>query len=180
VRLVNVTDGDETPPVATAVQIVVTVSRIDGRVEDHAFGGADDDRWVTLSTATTTLDVLAVPGGGFVSLFVTRLPAGGLESLRLFVSAAGPNFVTTADGVRHPLVVPSGAVDVVGDFDVENCGTGFVTLAFWGKKSILVQPSGDGTGWFLRPVIRVREAVVTGVKCDDEQDEQGDRGPRSH
>jgi hypothetical protein len=170
VRVVAVVDGDETPPATTATSIVVTITRVDARVDDPR--ASFDDDWVTLSVATKTVDLLALPAGGFASLGVTQLPAGGVERLRIFVSDAGPNYVVTADGQRHTLVVPSDAIQVVGDFDVEDCATGSVTLAFAGKKSLQVHPLAGATDtWVLRPVIRVREATLQNAQCEDDDDQ---------
>jgi hypothetical protein len=102
----------------------------------------------------------------------------GIDRLRLFVGPTGANYVVTADGQRHDLVVPSGAVDVVGDFDVEGCAIGHVTPAFAGKKSIVVHPLADGTNeWALRPIVRVREVDVSNTGCADDHRE-GEREPR--
>src|SRR5215472_7550968 len=60
VRLADEVDGDELPPANTAAQVVVTIARIDARVDDPKAAG-DADRWTTLSTATMTLDLLALP-----------------------------------------------------------------------------------------------------------------------
>lgn len=170
------------PPALQPTHIVVTITRVDARVDDTGTKG-DDDTWMTLSVATTTVDLLALPAGGFVSLGVTQLPAGGIERLRLFVSNAGPNYVVTADGQSHPLVVPSGEIRVNGDFDAEGCAVGQVTLALAGRHSIEVQPldptapatgsaSSTAAEWVLRPVIRVSEAAIQGAGCATETDEK--------
>jgi hypothetical protein len=200
VRVAEDTDNDVddplTPPALRPTQIVVTLTRVDARIDDvHAKG--DDDDWTTLALVTRTVDLLALPSGGFASLGVTQLPASGIERLRLFVSSGGPNYVVTADGQSHPLVVPSGEIRVVGDFDAERCAVGQVTLAFAGRASIEVHPLGDdldvglspdaavnadaaslGDGsagvaiaeqWVLRPVVRVSEAAIAGAACGDDE-----------
>jgi hypothetical protein len=168
----RVADADDddigvTPPADTAAQVVVTVDRIDARFED---GRPDDDdrAWTTVSTTTSTVDLLTLKGGTFASLGVTQLLAtvGELEALRLSVSATGPSYVVTGDGLLHTLNVPSGAIRVTGDFDVAACASGHVTLAFAGKRSIAFE---DSTGtWNLRPVIRVKEVVAAGACPDDD------------
>jgi hypothetical protein len=177
-------DGDSDalvqPPELQPTQIVVTITRVDARLDD-AGGNGDDDAWVTLSLATVTVDLLALPAGGFVSLGIMQLPAAGIERLRLFVSNAGPNYVVTADGQSHPLVVPSGEVRVNGDFDAEGCAVGQVTIALAGRHSIEVHPLGfaalaSSTEWVLRPVIRVSEAVLQDVGCVTEQELSDDEG----
>jgi hypothetical protein len=166
VRVFEVVDGDETPPATTATSIVVTIDRVDAKLE------SDEQDWTTLSVVNKTVDLLALPTGGFVSLGVAQLPAAGLERLRLFVSAAGPNYVVTADGQSHTLVVPSGEIAVVGDFDAEACAAGSIALAFAGRKSIEGHPLADGTTeWVLRPVVRLREVDAQVQPC-----EQGGHG----
>jgi hypothetical protein len=192
-RVAEDTDGDaddaSMPPALRPTQIVVTLTRVEARVDDVNAKGDDDD-WTPLALVTRTVDLLALPSGGFASLGVTQLPAGGIESLRLFVSSGGPNYVVTADGQSHPLVVPSGEIRVRGDFDAERCAVGQVTLAFAGRASIEVHPLGvdvDAASradasttaalteqWVLRPVVRVSETAMTSGACED--DERG-HGP---
>jgi hypothetical protein len=191
----NDVDDPLTPPALRLAQIVVTITRVDARVDDVNAKGDDDD-WTTLALTTRTVDLLALPSSGFASLGITQLPAGGVERLRLFVSVGGPNYVVTADGQSHPLVVPSGEIRVVGDFDAEQCAVGQVTLALAGRASIEVHPLGDdldmgpspdaalnadaalrgdastdaafGEQWVLRPVVRVSEAAIAGAPCGDD------------
>lgn len=168
------------PAALRPTHIVVTITRVDARVDGTGAHGEDDDAWVTLSLATVTVDLLALPAGGFVSLGITELPAGGIERLRLFVSDAGPNYVVTADGQSHPLVIPSGEIRVNGDFDAEGCAVGQVTLALAGRHSIQVQPVGgtasaSSMNWVLQPVIRVSEAVMEGAGCDSDEEQPGDK-----
>jgi hypothetical protein len=98
-------------------------------------------------------------------------PAGDLDSLRLDVDPAGPNYVVTADLVRHPLVVPSDAIEVVGDFDFDARATGHVTIGFAAHRSIAVD-TATGT-WVLRPVVRIEEATAAGACDDDQHDNSG-------
>jgi uncharacterized protein DUF4382 len=184
VRVAEDFDGDSDalvqPPDLQPTQIVVTITRVDARLDDEGAKG-DDDGWVTLSLATVTVDLLALPAGGFVSFGVTQLPAAGIERLRLFVSSAGPNYVVTADGQSHPLVVPSGEIRVNGDFDAEGCAVGQVTIALAGRHSIEVHPLGGAapastTEWVLRPVIRVSEAVMQDTGCVTDDELSGDDG----
>jgi hypothetical protein len=166
--------------VSAVTKIVVTISRIDARVEAPEVHGPNDDVWTTISTTPATLDVLAAPTRGFTTLLVAKLPASGLERLRLQVSRAGPNYVVTANGVRHDVAIFTDEIDVVGDFDVEQCATGSVSLVFSGKRSLWVHPAADGGGdWILRPVVRVSQVMVNGVPCGDDDGDQG-RGPLFH
>jgi hypothetical protein len=205
VRVAEDTDNDVDDPAAPdalrPTHVVVTISRVDARIDDASAKNRDDDDWTTLALTTRTVDLLALPAGGFSDLGVTQLPAGGIERLRLFVSAGGPTYVVTADGQSHPLVVPSGEIRVVGDFDAEPCAIGQVTLAFASRASIEVHPLGDdwdGDGalradaspdaatagpaqWVLRPVIRVSDAPMDSAPCEDDErvhghDDDGQHG----
>jgi hypothetical protein len=156
-------------PISTVTSIVVTITRIDARVEtSNSQSEEGDDTWLSLSTTPTTLDILAVPKAGYSTLLVAKLPASGLERLRLAVSPTGPNYVMTSDGVRHDLVVPSDAVDVVGDFDVDGCTSGYVTLAFSGRRALSVHAAGASGEWILRPIVRVSQISLNGVACGDD------------
>jgi hypothetical protein len=157
------------PPISTVTSIVVTITRIDARIESSSSQSEEgDDTWTALSTTPTTLDILAVPKGGYSTLLVAKLPASGLERLRLTVSSTGPNYVMTSDGVRHDLVVPSDTVDVVGVFDVDRCSGGYVTLAFGGRRALSVHAAGASGEWILRPIVRVSQISLNGVACDDD------------
>jgi uncharacterized protein DUF4382 len=174
VRLDNVEEvNDLAPVVSAATKVVVTITRIDARVGVH--GDGDDGGWRTIVDKTETVDLLSLNGGSFASLGIGTLPAGNLEQLRLFVSETGPNYVMTADGVTHALIVPSSEIRIVGDFDTESCATGHVTLDFEGRHSIVVAPDEGQSGWILRPVVRLGE-VVAGCPAGDDDDPPGGRG----
>jgi hypothetical protein len=184
---------DEEPTVH-ATSIVIGITRIDAKVDDASSTTATtrkrdgDDVWITLPISAITIDLLAKPPSGFASIGIAAtLPAGGAEQLRLLVNDTG-NYVVTADGVRHTLIVPSGStsgIKVVGDFDIAPCATGTMMLAFEGPRAIVVHPASAednepvGT-WVMRPVVRVDEVVTSGScpsKEDDDRDEK--KGMRS-
>ncbi len=156
VRLVDAPNPD-------VKEIVVSITGVDA----HFAGGS----WVSLSSLPVTVDLLQLQGGTFASLGIGQLPPGHVTQLRLSVSDAGPNYVTTMDGVRHPLTVPSGdesGIKLVGGFDVPPCALGNVTLDFDGKNSIFVHPIGrdGGVDWMLRPVVRLH-SIQFASGCDD-------------
>jgi hypothetical protein len=162
-RVTEADDHDTLPAADTAAQIVVTISRIDARIED---GRPDSDEgvWTTVSSQTTTVDLLSLRGGAFASFGSTQLPAGKLEALRLFLSPSPPSYVVTADGVRHGIAVSPGTqtwFKLASDFELAPCAEGHVTLEFAGKTSIAIEV-GYGT-WMLRPAIRVSDVVSTGA-----------------
>jgi hypothetical protein len=145
-------------------EIVVTINRVTA----HVVGGGG---WVDLANQTATVDLLTLQGGTFAQLGVISMPAGKVTELRLYTVDAGPNYVTTPDGVHHPLTVPSGdesGIKIKGGFDVPACAQGNITLDFDGKKSIFTHPLGAGAGdeWMLRPVVRLKEVAATGT-CSD-------------
>src|SRR4051812_31289015 len=149
-------------PTEEVKEIVVTVTRVTA----HAGGGG----WVTLAEKTGTIDLLRLQGGSFVQLGVVQMPAGRLTQIRLYVKEDGPNYVTTPDGVQHPLTVPSGpqsGIKIKVGVEWPACATGNVTIDFDGKKSIFVHPKGAGAGdeWLLRPVVRLKSVTATGDGC---------------
>ncbi|GAC1581884.1 MAG: hypothetical protein NVS3B20_26820 [Polyangiales bacterium] len=144
-------------------EIVVTLTHITAHVAGTG--------WMTLVTKLETVDLLKLVGGSWSSLGITKMPAGKITQVRLWGTDAGPNYVTTPDGVHHPLKVPSGdesGIQVKGGFDLAPCEGGVVTLDFDGKNSIFTHPLGKGAGdeWILRPVIRLK-SVVTTTACVD-------------
>jgi hypothetical protein len=149
-------------PSTDVKQIVVTIDKVTA----HLAGG-----WIDLGTHPVTVDLLQLQGGSFALLGIGALPAGHVTELRLSVVDSGPNYVTTADDVQHPLVVPSGdesGIKIKGGFDLPACASGNITLDFDGKNSIFTHPLGAGAGdqWLLRPVIRLRE-VEADSSCPD-------------
>ena len=143
-------------------QIVVTITKVEAHV-----GG----NWETLSSQTKTVDLLTLQGGTFALLGVTTIPAGKITQFRLYVTDAGPNYVTTPDNKQHPLTVPSAdesGIKLKADVDVKPCSQGQMTLDFDGHNSIFTHPVGAGAGdeWILRPVIRMKEVALSG-SCND-------------
>ena len=152
-------------PADEVKEIVVTITR----VEAHSAGGGG---WMVLGEKTATVDLLKLQGGTFAQLGVVSMPPGKITQMRLYVAEEGPNYVTTPDGVQHPLNTPSGVesgLKIKGQFDWPACALGNVTIDFDGKKSIFVHPKGAGAGdeWQLRPVIRLKSVSVTGDACGD-------------
>jgi Domain of unknown function (DUF4382) len=159
------------PQVAGLVKIVVTVARVDAKVDVDALGREhdDDDSWVTVAIGPFPLDLLGLQGGTFGTLGVTQLPAGDVDSLRLVLQDGPSSYVVTSAGAKLPLVVPSGeqaGIRVTGDFEAQACATGHVTLEFAGRHSIQIHPDGDGDAYILRPVIHLSEVDMTGVCAD--------------
>jgi hypothetical protein len=155
IRLVDAPNMDVT-------QIVVTIAKVEAHV-----GG----KWQTLSSTTKTVDLLTLQGGTFALLGVTQIPAGKITQFRLYVTDAGPNYVTTPDTKQHPLTVPSGdesGIKLKADVDIAPCAQGSMTLDFDGHNSIFTHPIGAGAGdeWILRPVIRLKETSLSG-SCND-------------
>jgi hypothetical protein len=152
-------------------EIVVTITKVEAHV-----GG----NWEVLSSATKTVDLLTLQGGTFALLGVTTIPAGKITQFRLYVTDAGPNYVTTPDSKQHPLTVPSGdesGIKLKADVDVQPCAQGSMTLDFDGHNSIFTHPIGAGAGdeWILRPVIRLKEVALSGT-CNDAGIPKGDAG----
>jgi hypothetical protein len=164
------------PQVAGLTKIVVTVARVDAKVDVDAVGREhDDDSWVTVSIGPFPLDLLSLEGGTFATLGVVQLPAGEVDSLRLVLQDGSSNYVVTSAGATLPLIVPSdeqAGIRVTGDFDAQACATGHVTLELAGRHSIQIHPDGDGDAYILRPVIHLREVGMTGACPDTDRSTQ--------
>jgi hypothetical protein len=156
IRLIDAPNND-------VKEIVVTLTRIDV----HVAGSG----WSTLVDKTQTVDLLKLQGGSYQTLGITQVPSGHITQFRLYTADAGPNYVTTPDGVHHPLKVPSGdesGIKLKANFELQACAKGYITFDYDGKKSIFTPPLGAGAGdeWILRPVIRLHAVVAMG-KCND-------------
>jgi hypothetical protein len=164
------------PQVAGLKKIVVTVARVDAKVDvDTAGREHDDDSWVTVAMGPFPLDLLSLEGGTFATLGVVQLPAGEVDSLRLVLQDGSSNYVVTSAGATLPLIVPSdeqAGIRVTGDFDAQACATGHVTLELAGRHSIQIHPDGDGDAYILRPVIHLREVDMTGACPDTDRSTQ--------
>lgn len=152
-------------PAQDVTEIVVTIDSVDA----HVAGSG----WVNLTSGTRTIDLLKLQGGSFALLGVAQFPSGHITQLRLHVVEGGVDYVTTPDGVHHPLKVPSGeesGIKIKGGFDWSACAGGNLTLDFDGKKSIFTHPVGGGAGdeWILRPVIRLKSFRQHKQACGDE------------
>jgi hypothetical protein len=150
-------------PTSEVTEIVVTITR----VEAHVAGGGG---WMVIGDKEGTIDLLKLQGATFAQLGVVKMPGGKITQMRLYVKEAGPNYVTTPDGMHHPLTVPSGpqsGIKLKGQFDWPTCGVGNVTIDFDGKKSIFTHPKGAGAGdeWLLRPVVRLKSVSVKEGTC---------------
>ena len=105
----------------------------------------------------------------------TRIFSGARKALAWIETNGDDGYVLMSNGLRRPLTVPSGStsgIKVIGDFKVERCNIGVVTLAF--TESIQLEPVGTGftDPMILRPVIIIREiALVTDRDCDKDEDE---------
>lgn len=152
-------------PASEVTEIVVTLDE----VKVHVAGSG----WIVLSSETRTVDLLKLQGGSYALLGVASLPAGRISQMRLHVQEGSTNYVTTPDGVHHPLKTPSGeesGLKIKLGVDFASCEGGNVTIDFDGKKSIFVHPKGGGAGdeWTLRPVIRLKSVRHTEGSCGEE------------
>lgn len=118
------------------------------------------DTWHTVSTETTTVDLLSLQNGVFTTLADAAVPAGGYSQIRLTLA---PGSTVTVDGVTYPLTVPSGlqsGIKVNGAFDVPANGSLSLQLDFDAARSINQDGAGD---WILSPVIRLLPANEAGA-----------------
>jgi hypothetical protein len=133
----------------------VTVASV--RVHQSAAAGERDGGWTEFAVAAAMpVDLLKLRNGVLYELCQAQLAAGHYQQVRLVLTpnsgTAGPynQSVVTADGVSHPLEVPSDSVKIVHSFSVEASTTTDVTLDFDASQS--VRQRGNGA-WFMQPVI---------------------------
>jgi hypothetical protein len=144
-------------------QIEVTVLE----VTFHTTGGG----WTTLSHDTVSVNLLDLHAAA-IALGLANLPAGDVTEIRLRVADTG-NYVVLADGTHVDLKVPSGSesgIKIKGPFHIGECGRTIVDLVFDGPHSCQVHPTGQGTPYILRPVIRVDGQHHQDLQCTGEPD----------
>jgi hypothetical protein len=114
--------------------------------------GHDDGGWETLSTDTTSVDLMTLRNGVTEGLAVGVVPAGRYTQIRLRLA---PGSDVVIDDVAHPLVVPSGltsGLKLIHPFVVPAGGEVHLTLDFDAKTSVI--ETGAGV-WMLKPTIRI-------------------------
>jgi hypothetical protein len=112
----------------------------------------DDGGWETLSTDTTSVDLMTLRNGVTEGLAVGVVPAGRYTQIRLKLAPGSD--VVIGDAV-HPLVVPSGltsGLKLIHPFVVPDGGEIHLTLDFDAKTSVIETAAGV---WMLKPTIRV-------------------------
>ncbi len=146
-------------PSPVADEIWVNVASV--RAHDSTTG------WSTVSTAAVQVDLLKLQQYA-QPLGLVGLPAGKVTQIRLVLAPTGNHVVV--GGVDQPLTVPSGiqsGVKIIGPWTLDACQQTTVTLDFDGNKSVYAHPTGSGTEWILRPVIRTKKVEQTDTTCGD-------------
>jgi hypothetical protein len=145
-------------------EAIVTIDRV--TVHSSSVG------WVTLrDSINVAVDVLRL-GDHAAELGFADLPTGRINQIRLHVDGASPPYVTTADGERVPLKVPSGeqsGLKVKGNWELDDCAETTIDLQLDGKKAIWIHPTGHGDLYILRPTIKAGSSVIPG-ECDGTPD----------
>ena len=129
-------------------------------VEEVAALHADTGTWEVLSSDPTTVDLLTLQNGTFMTLSSATVPSGAYSQIRLTL---GEGSTVVVDGVSHPLTVPSGAssgLKLNGSFDVTNGGLFDVLIDFDAARSI--HRTHDGSYW-MTPVVRILGANQSGA-----------------
>lgn len=109
--------------------------------------------WETLSSDTTSVDLMTLRNGVVTTLGVALVPSGHYTQIRLLLA---PGSDVVIDGETHPLVTPSGfesGLKLIHPFDVPAGGEITLTLDFDAQKSVI--ETGAGT-WMLKPTIAVK------------------------
>lgn len=125
--------------------------------------------WQTVSSTPFSVNLLTLQGTTALDLGSLNLPVGTVTEIRLIL-ANQDSTIQTADGVTHPLKVPSGThsgIKIKGPWEITACNKTAVTIDFDGKSSIWYHPTGQGDEWILRPVIRVKKAEQVAIACPD-------------
>jgi hypothetical protein len=123
VQLFDATTASSTS--SSVASAIVTIKEIDAKVDvGHA------DKWVAITNAAVTVDLLKLDGTTLNSLGITTLPPGHIEALRLVLDEVGA-YVVLKNGSKKPLEVPeNGIVEVEGKLDLDSCAAGIVILDF--------------------------------------------------
>lgn len=126
------------------------------RVEVHSSGSDSLGGWEIINGDTAIYDLLELRNGASVVLGDQMLPAGKYTQIRLFV---GENSNIIVDGITYDLEIPSDAVKLNHNFDIEAGVLYELTLDFDAEKSVVQEGNGQ---YRLQPVIRVTANAISG------------------
>ena len=113
--------------------------------------------WQPVMDGRVTVDLLRLEDHA-VDLGLAALPEGRVTQARLYVLEDEDSYVTTSDGERHPLRVPSGAesgIKVKLRGSVGACEQAALDLSLDGPNAIHIHGRGADDTYLFRPVIRV-------------------------
>ncbi|MBI4818547.1 MAG: DUF4382 domain-containing protein [Deltaproteobacteria bacterium] len=151
-------------PVTPGVDLTEIIVDID-EVKAHVAGTG----WVSvMRDQVVTVDIMRLQAK-VGELGFADIPPGKVTQIRLHVVEGSSPYVTTPDGVKHPLETPSGmqsGLKLKGNWDLSACTSTHVTLVF-DKKSIHVVKTGHQDRYVLRPVIRVGPTRSDEIECAD-------------
>jgi hypothetical protein len=149
-------------PVDDATAVVVKFTAIELKPE----GG--DAFTIELSPAQA-IDLLALAGGTSRALLEERsVPAGRYEWLRLLVETQAnqpTSYIDLENGLRYPLLVPSGGesgLKLNRGFAVAAGSVSNFTIDFDLRKSVIAPP-GQSPNYLLKPSLRMVDNLQVGV-----------------
>jgi hypothetical protein len=112
-----------------------------------------------------TIDLLTLQHGTTATLLNGEtIPAGQYEWVRLILDLANSNAIDM-QGAQHSLTIPSGAetgLKLIRGFTMPVGGTADFTIDFVLSRS-LIAPSGLGTNYLLKPVLRMLDNAQVGT-----------------
>lgn len=161
------------PPPPDLEQVLVQVEQIEAHLVTAAQGG----QWVTLTREPQTFDLLRIAE---VRRFLgeQQVQPGTYTKVRFKISSV----TVVANGQAHPAIVPSGYLNLVRPFRVEEGQTTVVLLDFEGAESVQMAGRDD---YILTPRVRVlahepetRPAGRPGRPSRDEKPRERDEQPR--
>ena len=114
-------------------------------VRIHRANAAEEDGWIALTMAGTTVDLLSLQDVAEV-LAIDRVPTGRYTQVRIVVTAVEGVFANCG---TLSLRVPDGIIKIVTPFDVPFADTASVTIDFDLSQSIH-EANGE---WVFRPVL---------------------------
>ncbi len=132
----------------------------DGDDDNSTDNATDDSGWIVISTDEQGFDLLKLQNGKFDLLAEASLDAGKYTQIRLKITDAldnnsEPKTYVKVDGVKYPLVVPSGTrsgLKLTHPFTITGDNETVLYLDFDAEKS--VNQTGSGI-YKLKPTIKV-------------------------
>ena len=135
-------------------QSFYNISALEVTVSNASIRSKSTGKWYNIPLQATTFDLVQLDNISSV-LSGVKLSSGVYDDLVLHIS----NVTATINGTEEPVILPSGRLSIVGDFNISNSTANWVNLDFDLARSIHIAGNGK---IIMLPIINIRH-----LNCSD-------------